>query len=80
MKLHTRLFPSRARGGLLAFLGLARRDRPRYRATVPPPLREPRRADLSAHWTLDPRSRLPACHWDVASDCRRDPASAPTSR
>lgn len=79
MKLDTRLFPSRARDGLLAFLGLARRSRPRYRATVPPSRREAQRADLAAHWTLDPRSRLPACHWDAAPVCRHDATPAASS-
>jgi hypothetical protein len=78
MPLNTRFFPSRLRGGLLVFLGLAR-HRPRYRATVPPPRRESHRAELSAPWTLDPRSRLPACHWDAASDRARRTPSAPAS-
>ncbi|MFC4820435.1 hypothetical protein [Dokdonella ginsengisoli] len=79
MQLNTRFLPSRVRGGLLVFLGLARRRRPRYRATVPPPRRESQRVELSAHWTLDPRSTLPTCHWDAASGCRQRTPSAPAS-
>lgn len=80
MKLNRRLFPSRARGGLLAFLGFAPRERVRYRATVPAPLPSSQRPELSAHWTIEPGNRLPACHWDAALACRQEASLASTPR
>lgn len=79
MKLNRQLFPSRARGGFFAFLDVvARRSPSRHRATVPASLHPaPARAELSAHWSIDPDSHLPACRWEAALASRRTAALVP---
>jgi len=79
MKLNRQLFPSRTRGGFFAFLDVvARRSRPHLHATVPASLHPtPARAELSAHWSIDPNSHLPACRWEAALASRRTAALVP---
>jgi len=62
MKLDHLLFVPRVRGNVVAFPSQA----PRIHAV---------RAPLHAHWTLDPQTRLPACHWDACAEpCAKPPA------
>lgn len=79
MKLNRLISPSRPRGGFFAFLdAVARRDRMHRHVTVPQPLRQtPARAQLSAHWSIDPHSHLPACRWEAALASRRTAALVP---